>query len=310
VEIVLGRPNHLPERSQFRGFIEEREGNSYVRLAKPKAMRRKLDLHTLTFQIGSVTIRVEPNDAGYAAKLIVSPLGAKDFTAAEEAAVGITSPIIAGWSVYLDTPLLIEQVRVKDLITKRTFFRGLADQWEVWPGPAGSMPPPDYDYTHFASIYQEAICTSSAMYRFLCLYKLMEGLGQRRAKLSGEKRSNTETVKKLEFDETYPPTKDTLPHFLRNAYPMPHITTFDSIFTSQVWRAEIAGKSFTYISDNVFGPIRDKIAHSFMRDGDFGVGSHNVNQNQFLREWLPTLRCMARIRLRNEFPMQFIYQAS
>ena len=64
------------------------------------------------------------------------------------------------------------------------------------------------DYCHYASLYREALQSNSPFYRFLCLFKIVEGLHKRRGRLTIEaKRQGTFTSRKPLIPERIPSAK-------------------------------------------------------------------------------------------------------
>src|ERR1019366_5107739 len=78
-------------------------------------------------------------------------------------------------SVHLDIPLFVEQVDVIDRHTGGQMMKVLLAYrtigMSVAPVHAGT---PEFQY--YASLYRDALCTNSALYQFLCLYKILDGV--------------------------------------------------------------------------------------------------------------------------------------
>lgn len=308
VEMILARPNQLPERTLFNPYALPFDGNSYIRLAKKKSDRRLKDLHQLNLDSPIGRIRLLPNDEGFAGKFVSEEFLAENFIDAEAKFNDIIMPLVSGFSMYLDTPIHVEITRIKEIASSQTFSRSYVEFWPAWLGPAGTAPRCHPEFVHYAAVYREALSSSSPSYRFLCFYKILESIGFRRARLAKAAKDNGEDVSRHP-NERVPKAADRFPEFLRLIYPYAWLRSWDPVSVQQIFLAEALGKSIQNLSDSYLRPIRDRISHALMEDGELGVNINNTQQVQLISRWLPLLRCLTRLRLRNEFPDQFVFEA-
>ena len=52
--------------------------------------------------------------------------------------------------------------------------------------PEGMIPKFDHEFRFYAGMYREALNTDSPVYRFLCFFKIIEGLKGRRGRIAKE----------------------------------------------------------------------------------------------------------------------------
>jgi hypothetical protein len=73
----------------------------------------------------------------------------------------------------------------------------------------------------------------------------------------------------------------------------------DGIF-NQIFIPEALGKKINNLFDNELRPIRDRVAHGILDDGDFLLLDKQEDR-ELVSKWLPLLRCMARRVMKNDF---------
>lgn len=307
VEALLTRPNHLKERSLFNLPSNQLQGNSYIRLAKAKADRKPRDLHKAMLDTSIGKAFMLPNDEGFAGLIHFESVHAENFLHAEELAAQTLAPLLSGWSMYLDTPIQVEMMRVTELSTRRIFYRTQAEFCPVWLGPNGSRKQPCPDFVHYTGVYREALNSNSPAYRFLSLFKILESIGSRRSRLAQEAKRDGKWSPPS-YKEKLPNGPEHFEEFLRTIYPYEWIKQWNTILLSQIFLPESLGKSVQQVIDNNLRPIRDRIGHALMDNGELGFGFNSFQESQPIRRWLPLLRCLTRLRLCNEFPDDFQFQ--
>jgi hypothetical protein len=125
--------------------------------------------------------------------------------------------------------------------------------------------------------------------------------------MSREAKEKGQEVRRLRR-ELVPNTPEDFQKFLQYVYPYPWLKAWDPISIGQLSLPEALGKSVQAISDSYLRPIRDRISHALMEDGELGLSINSIQEVQLIGRWLPLLRCLVRLRLRNEFPEQFVYE--
>lgn len=304
VEIILGRPNHLPERSHFEPN-KYLAGDSYFVIAKPLTERLPNDPPYLDLMTAMGSAKLFPNEKGFAGKALFAPFKANSFLQAELGASLALSQLLSGCALYLDTPLHIDLIRVREISTSRTYFRQASEFWHVTPGANGLAPAYDQDFMHYAGMYREAISANSPNYRFLCFYKILESISARRARLYLEARSKGKPLSKAK--EKVPKESSEFAGFMKFLYPYLAEEQWIPTTLNQIFIPEARGKGIQKLIDEDLRRIRDRISHALMEDGELGIGINDVREEWQIRKWLPLMRCLVRYRMRNDFPQSFIY---
>jgi|HubBroStandDraft_6_1064221.scaffolds.fasta_scaffold34861_2 hypothetical protein len=190
VTFVLERKgyNLLPER-EF-SYATGLRGDSHLGITKP-AFTPPSSPDAVSIQIrartedGNFTFSGLPNSAGFLGKIESESFKADNFSDAEEKAYRALAPSLSNWSVHLDIPLNIYQVDSTHLGSGNTRMSMLTPIWEVpfSVAPAAELKP---EFRGYASLYREALGSNSAVYTFLCFFKIIEGIQSRRGRLGLE----------------------------------------------------------------------------------------------------------------------------
>lgn len=155
----------------------------------------------------------------------------------------------------------------------------------------------------YASLYREAISTNSPSYQFLCLYKIIESIRERRARLTAELKLQGLHLERLK--EIYPSTEEEMNKLLCNIYPHLNPAGWSSETRRSLLLPEIAGRKFNNIFDDFFRPIRIALAHVILDEGELKHSPDNAKDQENVAMFLPALKCIVRSILRTEFPDQF-----
>jgi hypothetical protein len=192
--------------------------------------------------------------------------------------------------------LIIEIVEVTELATKA---KGLSF---VAPFPptlmavrgAGSFNDPEFE--HAVALYREALNSNTPIYRFLCFYKILE-LSRKRRKRLGIKHKSS--LKQPRPGEQVPLRDQKAMTEWLNALFYANRDWDEGIF-DQVFITEALGRKLNNLVDNELRPIRDRIAHGILDDGDFLFLDRQDDRDR-VSHWLPLMRCMARRVMKNDF---------
>ncbi len=166
---------------------------------------------------------------------------------------------------------------------------------------ASAVSPKDLseDFLWFAALYREALNSNSPLYRFLCVYKIIEGIIVRRG------------VTKI-----YPKVKERVPDnrtefnaWLHAVFPARPTQWYEMALDS-VFVKEALGRSVGDIREKDLRPIRNDIGHLF---SDEDIASPKARlwvddplQMMKVHHWLPVTTCIARLMLKNEFPDMYL----
>jgi hypothetical protein len=307
VTFVLARPgfNLLPEAHH--SFVAGLKGDSHLAIAKP-AFSPPGNPDADEIQImgntedGNFKFHGYPNEKGFLGKLLSDPFDAKSFHDAELKAYRAIASSLSNWSAHLDIPLHIAQVESAETRTGNTQTSIVTPSLEV---PLAIMPTATLmpEFRGYASLYREALSSNSAVYQFLCLFKMIEGMLKRRARLGAEARKQGTTITRSE--ERIPgELKDTTP-WLNTIFPVRR--TWDPMALSSIFPTEVFGKSFQYVIDKFLYPMRIDIAHAITsQSGELTQSIDELLHSKNVNKWLPLTKCMVRRMLKNEFPSDFL----
>jgi hypothetical protein len=238
-----------------------------------------------------------PNERGFLAKL-VTVCTAATFLDAHRKASSALNPAISNWSLTLDIPVSIYQTDVKELSTggARMTFMPPYPIAQLSLIPSGQLPS---ELMGYASVYREALLSSSNSYQFLCYFKIIESIRSRRARLAPARKAAG--ISLANPFERIPVDDKSLPSWLDAIFPL-RPPAWDKMTIDSILLPEAAGRTFTYISDTVFADLRNNIAHALFEAGELTISIDDQVKTEAIYRWLPIARCMARRMLKNEFP--------
>jgi hypothetical protein len=307
VTFVLGRPgfNLLPEAQH--SFANGLRGDSHLAITKPAfsppgnpdADRIKI---AGTTEEGSFVFLGYPNDKGFLGKLESEPFQANSFNDAELRAYRAIAPSLSNWSAHLDIPLHVLQVESTEIRTENRQTSIVTPHMEV---PFAVMPTANLipEFRGYASLYREALSSNSSVYQFLCLFKMIEGMLKRRARLGVEARKVGTTITRP-WEHIPGEIKDAIP-WLNAIFPIRR--NWDPMALSSIFPTEVFGKSCKYVIDKYLYTMRVDIAHAITsQSGELTQSVDELLHTQNLNKWLPLTKCIVRRMLKNEFPADFL----
>jgi hypothetical protein len=313
VQLMLGRPGYPINPEYKHSFIGTADGSSHLRIVKPLAQRTVNDPDHMLWWSSYVDksgkrtdlqFKGEANAEGFLAKFSTS-LDANDANEAASTAHASLAPLLSGLAASVDVPLFIESIDAVESATGNAMVRIVA------PFPEqifnfGPLPNMTEEYCHYTSLYREALQTNSSFYRFLCLFKIIEGIHKRRGRLTLEAKKRGDHVpRKTLIPERVPAEKSEQIRLLKAVYSVRADTSWDDMFVGQTFPGESRGKSVKEIRDTILEKIRDTIAHGVMLDGEPGLSVDDLKDQWKVNNWLPLLRFLTRLMLTNEFPVEF-----
>jgi hypothetical protein len=203
------------------------------------------------------------------------------------------TPALSNISAQLDTPLEIRQTDAVELRTGATQTRIITAPKFV----ALAIPPTlnmSVEYRACASLYREATISPSLRYRFLCYYKIIDGIYARRRR----------TGKITRVPEKLPLTLSDREAWLKAIFAPP--LEIDEFILENTFPTEILGKKLTAVIEHNLQPIRLRIAHAVLSSGELVVSPDEPEEEREIIKWLPLTKCAARRLLKNEFPTEFL----
>jgi hypothetical protein len=174
-----------------------------------------------------------------------------------------------------------------------------------WEAPCAIAPTADLkpEFRGYAGLYREALASSSTVYRFLCFYKILEGIQARRARLAAEARAAREPVRV--FHEVFPNTPDEIRIWLNAIFPVRR--EWDPMALDTSVPSDVRGKKFSAVIHNTLRPLRVDIAHALSSSsGELTMSVDELLHVQKVNNSLTLTKCIVRRMLKNEFPADFL----
>lgn len=306
VTFLFERPNYRQIKEYEFTFVGPLRGDSHLAMSKPAFTPPDPGADRIKIYAGTPHGAFEftgfPNERGFLGKVVSEPFHATDRYDAERRAYDALVPSLSSWSVHLDIPLDVQVIETTELRTENVGIRVVQPFLEAPFAVEGNPPPYDSEFAHYASMYREALNSNSPVYRFLCLFKIIEGIRVRRARLGREAGGDrTKCVRPMERI----PNDDEAAKAWLNAIFSIH-REWDGLTLNQMFPMESRGKNLMHLVQTELTSLRDQIAHSIMRSGELSLSADDLVQIQRVNKWLPLTRSIARRMLKNDFPTQFL----
>jgi len=299
---VLSRPGHSPTGERDFSFdlaAKGTQGDSHLSMIPPAGLVRneadRIELHIETKYGGrDLTFACHPNAQGFVGRIETS-LEAADFAEADLLASRALSPFLSMWSVTQNIPVHIHQTEITE---RRTGNRRITVRMPFYDAPPPPIPAAGLtdEFLWFAALYREAMNSNSPLYRFFCLYKLIEGVIVRRS-----------------VTKVYPTKRERVPsdpnefnswlHALLPVRPL----KWDPMALDSVFIPEVRGRSVGDIRDKELRALRNDVGHLFDEsDKKLRLWIDDAEQVNRVHRWLPITTCIARLLLKNEFPQIYL----
>jgi hypothetical protein len=245
------------------------------------------------------------NERRFLGKFVSGPFQARDRFNAEEIAYRALAPSLSEFSLQLDIPLEIAQIETKDLFTENCHVT-LTVPFPNTPmaiTPSSKTPP---DFRGVASLYREALNSSSPVYQFLCLFKIIEALRARRKKLEREAKRNGTGQPPTAPVEMLPTSYGEIRAWLDSLFyarPPWDLTALEGAVPP-----EARGKSFNDVISNLLNPLRANVAHALFEDAgnELTISYDDLIDTRKIAKLVPLTKCIARRMLKSDFPAEFL----
>ena len=306
VTFVFARPGFslLPE-GRF-SFANALEGDSHLAITKPAFVppnnpdATEIRIYGRTDD-GEFVFTGYPNERGFLGKVTSAPFRALNRNDAKLKAYRAIAGSLSNWSVHLDIPIEISQVDTTELLTGSAQMSFANPFWEApfSVTPTMQLKP---EFRGYASLYREALGSSSIVYRFLCMYKILEGLRARRTRLDRQTRKQGQVINR---PMEVLPDKAEIPLWLDGIFPVRR--PWDELAISEAVPEQVRKKEFSDVIDSVLKPLRDNVAHALSSaSGELTMSVDELLHIEQLGRWLSLTKCMVRRMLKNEFPSEFL----
>jgi hypothetical protein len=308
ITFILSRPRYVVVSESVHYWSDLIKGDSHLAITRPAITPKNspdavaIKVRTMGGDGASLEFTGHPNEKGYLGQLRSEPFDAQSFYDAEQKAYRPLLPILSSWSIHLDIPIYVVQ---SDAVELRTG----AHSGRVFTAPAESafavageaVIKPGSEYLHYASLYREALNTNSPPYRFLCLFKIIEGVLTRRTRLATEALKAGQKPRAIV--ERIPDNPSEFQAWLDAIY---HVRQWHELALAQVFPPEIRGKKFNAVIDSQLRPLRNEVAHAIMDSGELGMSADDLLKLEKVDNWLPLTRTIVRRMLKNDFEGEFL----
>ena len=304
VIFVLSRPSQAQTEESHFDFSGTAEGDSHLAITAPAFEHPFIkDIAGMNLESGTeefqIKFRGSPNKKGYLGRIESESFDALGFEDAESKAYHLLVKILSSFSAALDIPIQIAQMLA---IEDKTSARSLRINVPPAQTPLNLQAPPKIgaEFSYYASLYREGLNSNSVIYRFLCLFKIIEGIRARRERLIQEAIANgQQPIRRV---ERFPNNPGDFEAWLKPVYSR----AWNSQAISQIFRPELAGKKFNNVIDSHLVPLRNTVAHAILDSGELGMSADDLLKLEKVNYWLPAIRVIVRRMLRNEFPSEFL----
>ena len=307
VTFVLRRPGFSLHPENSFSFATGLRGDSHLAITKPAFIppgnpNADQILISGRTEDGNFQFTGYPNERGFLGKVESAPFRARDRAEAEKKAFRALASSLSNWSIHLDIPLEVYQIDTVEMTTGNTQMSLTTPYWEApfSVTPTAQMEP---EFRGYASLYREALGSSSAVYRFLCLYKIAEGVLSRRARLAEEAKAAGTPIAR--HRELLPDKPEEVVVWLNAIFPVRR--NWDAMAIDSAVPPEIRGKKFGYVITTILQPLRVDIAHALSsKSGELTMSVDELLHIEKINKWLLPAKCIVRRILKNEFPKEFL----
>lgn len=312
VTFLLNRPG-FPLVEEYRLTTSQKlQGDSHVGITEP-AVRflqgDKYDRIALQCQTANGSFQFEgyPNENGFLGKLTCEDMEANDFSDASLRAHYALAPSLSAMSFVMDVPVNIYQIDVVEKETHNSRMSFLTPHFPV-AFAANAIDVMSEDLQKYASLYREALNSNSPNYQYLCLYKVIEGLRERRSRIRKtlvlDAKSKGESVFRYS-DERIPTNLTSQIEWLKSIFPQ--ADTFDEMLLATIFLPEVLNRKVGNLIDKgqELHKLRNKIAHAVLDSGEITFSIDNGLNIDEVNKWLPITKCLVRYLILEGFPETF-----
>ncbi|MDQ1593261.1 MAG: hypothetical protein QOG71_3888 [Pyrinomonadaceae bacterium] len=311
VVFTLSRPGFPLLSERHFAASSNLQGDSHLAIAKPAL--KFLDgeeFDQLRFECATVNgkfvFKGLPNDKGFLGKVESEPFDASDFSNAALQAHHAIAPAFSNMSVYLDVPVHIFQMDVIEMRTGSTRISIKTPFKYVLGGMVPIQAPEEQQ--KYVGLYREALNSNSSNYQFLCLYKIIEGIRERRQRLRGQAALDARTRGEQPpsySDERVPQDRAEQVEWLNSLFTLPQ--EWDDMGLGSIFINDVVGKRIGNLihKGERLHKLRNKVAHAVLDSGEPVISIDNGLDIDEVEMWLPITKCLARYLLKDAFPDMF-----
>lgn len=311
--LTLSHPGSHLRRNHNITSNDQLHGDSHLGIVRPAHAIADVGVCALKIDVSinghRYTFKGSPNTDGFLSK-ITGSFHANNFADAYRMGMAAVAPTLSHWSAQLDIPLYVSQTDIieKRCGARRITFRSMYRDTPLIGVSESALCP---EFRGYASVYREALNSSSSAYQFLCFFKIAESVYARRGRQAQERKERGETSRIKRPFEKFPTNRDALISWLNSLYPVrPH--SWNTLLLESLLSSEVAGRSFKGICDAYLRPLRDQIAHALFgsmetgKEKELNLSTDDPLSHDEVDKWLPVAKCLVRRMLKNEFRATFL----
>lgn len=308
VIFTLNRPGFslLPDDSY--ADAASLQGASHLAIAKPAHPHPNLPENThikIASEIAGeeFTFDCYPNEKGFLAKIVLESIEATNYgDAALRAFRGVTFAL-SSMSFRYDIPLNIYQVDVIESRTGRVRISIVRAFREI-PFMGDPTRLLNQEFLKYASYYREGLNSNNVSYQFLCFYKIIEGLRDRRERLIREAKAKGQPIL-TPLSQRIPKERNEQVEWLNSILFIQQ--SWDDMSLISIFPKEALGRTIGNLIDkkSELHKMRLKIAHAVLDSGEPTLSIDDAFDIEHVNKWLPLTKYIARYLLSKEFPDRF-----
>lgn len=307
VEFILSRPGFNIHPEYQLSFAAGLNGDSHLAITQPAFTPPSLETATqikiyAVVEGQKLVFHGFPNERGYLAKICIDKLFANNFDEARNFAYRCLAPSLSNWSLHLDIPLNIYQVEVTELRTN-SVSTSLTPSFINVPHNVRIATRMTVEMRAFASLYREALNSNSVAYQYLCFYKIIESIFERRKRLGEERAKSGNPFPPL---GNLPSNAEEAQTWLNSIFPVRPDSYWSNMHLSSILYPESLGKKIGNVVENILEPLRKKIAHALSESGEWLLSTDEALHINEIHKWLPLAKCISRKLIKIDFQSEFL----
>ena len=264
-------------------------GNSYLAITSPAvsdAPSTRVIEFTIDYHDRPFILRTVSNAEGFLAQIKSDPFYSEGMEQATLLIQSVTNLFLSNISAHLDVPLHVEQLEIIEVRTQRHRIITLSPHQPVRLAieATGNLSKPEY--AHSIALYREALNCNAPIYRFLCLFKILELSRSKRERIG---RTQKKSTAQQRIGETLPSLEPDFVPWLNSLFYTRSEWSEQTV--AEIFIPEVRGQKINRLFDGPLRQLRHRIAHGILDSGEFLF----LDDPERLREvtrWLPlfTLR--------------------
>jgi hypothetical protein len=315
--VILARPGRPLTPEYEHSFSSGLKGDSHLAISRPAYSppgNPGADQIRATGLLNGVVYEWTglPNARGFLGKLLLRSFYAENLVDGGRKAYHAVASTLSGWSAHLDIPLHVSQIEVRETRTGNVQMT-YRDPFNERALEVDANVVQTAEFRSAVSLYRDALESSSLIYRFLCLFKIIEGIGSLRVRRG--RAASKVGAEIWRPREVVPSEPGDFGSWLNGIFG--RRDRWDALTLDSIFRDGARGKAFTDLvrppskrqPGGVLRELRDDVAHALWVDTgavNLTLSADDMLHREKVHSWLPVTRCIARYMLKHEFPGEFL----